>query len=246
MEGINQDGEGGELGVAGARQEYADIVGSLKRRLIFMERSGIKNIGRTRPALAGIYKEVEGCTGCKLGEGGHLQGRVTGYGPAGAAIAFIHGRPFDRLGPDDGASVYSGPEGELLGKIIKSMGLELEAVYLGFAVKCRAADGGAVSAAPPLECVGLLSKELEAVRPKVIVALGPVASGAIFGSADISAMRGRLMALGATKGLATYSPREMLEDAALKKAVWADMKLCIKYLDSRIIGLGGAPIKPSA
>ena len=227
MEDIGLNGGEGFL------EEYADIVNSLTRRLMLMEASGIKDFARVRPCLADVYKEAETCTGCTLGEG-EVE-RVTGYGPPGAAIAFIHGLPFNRSGHDSGpeASIYSGPEGELLGRIIKSMGLSSDAVYLGFAVKCRAAKAapapGSVAA-----CARLLSKEIEALRPKVIVALGPVASGALFGRADVSAMRGRLMDLGGAKGLATYSPAQMLEDGALKKAVWADIKLCMKVLDSRL------------
>ncbi len=220
----------------GFLEEYADIVGSLKRRLMLMEASGIKNIERVRPCLADVYKEVENCTGCTLADGGPA--RVTGYGPAGAAVAFIHGRPFNRSDHDSGpeASIYSGPEGELLSRIIKSMGLSFEQVYLGFAVKCRTAEADVLSdsmADSVAACARLLSKELEAVRPGVIVALGSVASGALFASTDVSAMRGRLMDFGATRGICTYSPGQMLEDPSLKKAVWADMQLCMKVLDSR-------------
>ena len=228
MEGIGLNGGEGLL------EEFSDIVSSLKRRLLLMEASGLREIPRVRPRLADIYKEAETCTGCILGEGDH--GRVTGYGPPGAVIAFIHGLPFNSapVDADGGSGIYSGPEGELLARIIKSMGLETEQVYLGFAVKCRAAEADALSGPVPPECARLLSKELEAVRPGLIVALGPVAAGALFGRAEVSAMRGRLMDLGAAKGLCTYSPGEMLEDPSLKKAVWADIKLCMKVLDSRI------------
>ena len=226
MEGIGLNGGEGFL------EEYAGIVSSLKRRLLLMEAYGIKNFARARPRLADVYKEAETCTGCTLG-GGEVE-RVTGYGPpgGGAAIAFIHGHPFNRSGHDFGpeASIYSGPEGELLSRIIKSMGLETEQVYLGFAVKCRATEADALSGPVPPECARLLSKELEAVRPTLIVALGPVAAAALFGSAEVSAMSGRLMDLGGALGLCTYSPREMLEDPILKKAVWADMQLCMKAL----------------
>lgn len=220
----------------GFLEEYAGIVSSLKRRLLLMEASGIRNFNRVRPRLADLYKEAETCTGCRLGEG--EAGRVTGYGPSEPppAIAFIHGHPFNRSGHDSGpeASIYSGPEGDLLARIIKSMGLETDAVYLGFAVKCRAAEADTLPGPVPPGCANLLSKEIEAVRPTLIVALGPVAAAALFGSTEVSAMRGRLMDLGAMKGLCTYSPREMLEDPSLKTAVWADIKLCMKYLDSRI------------
>ncbi len=210
-------------------EEYADIVGSVKRRLAFASSTGIKNISRVRPSRADIYKEALGCRACSAGKGADAA-RVTGYGSPDAtpAIAFIHGRPFK--GQEQ--SIYSGAEGELLARIIKSMGLETDGVYLGFAVKCR---GGETDVVAP-ECVGLLSRELEAVNPAFIVALGSTASGLLFGSTEVASMRGRLLEFGTARGLSTYSPAEMLEDPSLKKDVWADIKLCIEHL-----GLGARP-----
>ncbi len=218
--------------IGGLLEEYADIVGSLKRRLTLTGSLGIKNIARVRPGLADVYKEAGSCSACTLGEGPEVE-RVTGCGPLdgdgdmdGAAIAFIHGRPFKGAG----SSIYSGAEGELLARIIKSMNLNGGAVHLGFAVKCRGAED--VPVAP--ECVGLLSEELEAVNPALIVALGPTAAGVLFGSTEVGAMRGRLLELGSARGLATYSPAQMIEDPSLKKAVWADIKLCMEYLKERL------------
>ncbi len=213
-----------------SKEEYAEILKGLKANLELMEASGIRDLARVRPALDEVNKEAESCNRCALNKTGDAVN--IGTGSPKAAIFFIHGTPFT---PGEGGSPYSGPEGKLLEKIIRSMGFTPGDVYLSFVVKCSTADAQA-DGGPGAEAIGacshILSSELEAIRPGIMVTLGPVAAGALFGTTDVKAMRGRVMNFGPAKAVCTYSPAQMIEDPALKKAVWADMQLCMKELKS--------------
>ncbi len=217
-------------------EEYAEILRGLKANLELMEASGIKNLARMRPVLEEVNRAAANCNRCALNKTGGAV--VVGTGNPEAALFFIHGTPFT---PGGDGTPYSGPEGELLEKIIRSMGFTPEDVYLSFAVKCAAAadaEGGggdehSVPGPALSACSSILSTELEAIRPRIMVLLGPTATLAILGTTDVSAMRGRLLEIGRTKAVCTYSPAQMLADPGLKKAVWADMQLCIKALKSQ-------------
>ncbi|MCM2324656.1 MAG: uracil-DNA glycosylase [Oligoflexia bacterium] len=113
---------------------------------------------------------------------------------------------------------YDGEAGQLLARMIEAMGLRREDVYL-----CNLLRGH------PNASVALQT-QLDVASPKVIVALGDLASGALLGTSAADEPRGRLAPFRSAKWLRTFHPTELLKNPEYKREAWQHLQLVAKEL----------------
>ena len=135
---------------------------------------------------------------------------------------------------------FVGRAGELLTKIIQTMGFQRSDVFIANVLKCRPnMPAGASGNRPPTPeemetCLPYLRKQIELIQPKVMVALGAVAMQGLFGKTEpMNQMRGRWHAFGSIPVMATYHPSYVLRSQAMsvKRRVWEDMLQVLERLE---------------
>src|SRR4051812_48112725 len=179
-------------------------------------------------ALRLIREDIGDCTRCKL----HAQGRkqiVFGVGNPEAELMFVGEGP--GADEDEQGEPFVGRAGQLLNKMIEAMGLKREDVYIANVVKCRPPGNRTPEREEMDVCSPFLYRQIAAIQPKVIVALGATASKALLGlNEPMSALRGRWHEFRGTKLLATYHPAYLLRDPRQKGEAWKDLQMAMKEL----------------
>src|SRR5512146_3167340 len=183
-----------------------------------------------RPAaLRAIRGEIGDCTRCPL----HKQGRkqiVFGVGSPNADIMFVGEAP--GADEDEQGEPFVGKAGQLLTKIIQTMGLTRDSVYIANILKCRPDTPGqsAGNRKPTPEemqtCIPYLHGQIDLIGPKVIVALGATAVEGLLGKTiGITRLRGNWRTYRSIPLMPTYHPAYLLRNQAMseKRRVWEDM-----------------------
>lgn len=127
---------------------------------------------------------------------------------------------------------FVGRAGQLLTKIIESIGLTRQQVFIANVLKCRPPGNRQPRPDEILNCEPYLKKQIEWIHPKIICALGTFAAQTLLktGSA-ISHLRGRFYEYQGSKVLCTYHPAYLLRNPGEKRKVWEDMKMIKKELE---------------
>jgi len=191
-------------------------------------------------ALKLIREDLGDCTRCKL----HQQGRkqiVFGVGNPHADLMFVGEGP----GADEDAQgePFVGRAGQLLNNMIKAMGIRREDVYIANVVKCRPPGNRTPERDECETCSPFLMRQIAAIKPKVIVALGAVSAKNLLAiNAPMSELRGRFYdfmptGVGASdpnwqgaKHAVAYHPAFLLRDPRQKGEAWKDLQMVMKYL----------------
>ncbi len=168
--------------------------------------------------LAEVAREVNACQRCPL----HLARRkaVPGEGPANARIMFIgeapgfhenvQGRPF------------VGAAGQFLDELLEGIGLKREDVYITNVVKCRP-PGNRDPEPEELEaCMPYLDRQIQAIRPKVIVTLGRYSMSKFVQGVKISQVHGKPFKVRGQLVVPMYHPAAALHQPSLRRVVEAD------------------------
>jgi DNA polymerase len=173
--------------------------------------------------LEALREEIGDCTRCPL----HALGRrqvVFGVGNANADLMFVGEAP----GADEDAQgePFVGRAGQLLTKIIEAMGYARSDVYIANVLKCRPPGNRNPEPIEVDTCQPFLFRQIDVVRPRVVVALGTFAAHALLGTdAPISRLRGRVHDFrGGSKLVPTFHPAFLLRSPDRKRDVWEDMK----------------------
>lgn len=182
--------------------------------------------------------EVRGCVKCNLC---HTRRQtVFGEGDADARLMFIGEGP--GATEDQTGRPFVGRAGELLTRMIAAMGLAREQTYIANVVKCRAFFPGppAKDRAPAPDemaaCASYLERQVEIIRPQVIVTLGVPASQHVLRTRQsMSRMRGQWHAWRGIKVMPTWHPSYLLRregegDLAPKRQTWADLQMVMAEL----------------
>jgi uracil-DNA glycosylase len=171
--------------------------------------------------LKDVRKELGECKRCKL----HRTRRtiVFGEGNEKATLMFIgEGPGYDE---DVQGKPFVGRAGQLLTKIIESINLSREEVYIANIVKCRPPQNRNPEPDEIQSCNPFLAKQISAIQPKIICALGTFSAQTLLKTdAKITALRGKLYDLEGTKVIPTYHPAFLLRNPEKKREVWEDMK----------------------
>jgi DNA polymerase len=177
--------------------------------------------------LAAVREELGDCTRCKL-SGGRIQ-IVFGVGNPKAELVFVGEAP----GAEEDAQgePFVGRAGQLLTKIIEAMGLTREEVYICNIIKCRPPKNRTPEADEILACEPFLLKQLQAIGPKFICALGAPATQTLLQTKEsISRLRGKFAEFHGIPLLPTFHPAYLLRNPSEKKIVWEDMKLLLRRM----------------
>ena len=179
-------------------------------------------------ALRLIREDIGDCTRCRL----HKQGRkqiVFGVGNPCAELMFIGEAP--GADEDERGEPFVGRAGQLLTNMIKAMGLSREEVYIANIIKCRPPNNRTPERDECETCSPFLMRQIEAISPKAIVALGAVAAKTLLAiNAPMSEFRGRWYDFRGTKLAVTYHPAFLLRDPRQKKETWKDLQMVMKFL----------------
>jgi uracil-DNA glycosylase len=185
--------------------------------------------------LERIREDIGDCTRCRLCEQRH--NIVFGDGNARAELVFVGEGP----GHDEDIQglPFVGRAGKLLTQMIEAMGLRRDAVYICNVVKCRPPENRTPEKDEVATCSPFLLRQLEVIRPKVIVCLGNVAAQNLLGTnKSISAFRGQWFDFRGSRLLATYHPAYLLRNPAAKGEVWNDLKKVMAVLGLKIPRIG--------
>jgi len=178
--------------------------------------------GSAADGLAAVREELGDCTRCKL----HGLGRrqiVFGVGNPDADLMFVGEAP----GRDEDIQGFPfvGRAGQLLTKIIEAIALRREDVYIANVIKCRPPENRNPERDEVATCEPFLFAQIDAIRPKVIVALGTFAVRTLLESdAPISRLRGRVYDFRGAKLVPTFHPAFLLRSPERKRDTWEDMK----------------------
>ncbi len=182
-----------------------------------------------RPAaLATVRAEIGDCTRCPLAYAGR-HNIVFADGDPNARLMFVGEGP----GADEDASglPFVGKAGQLLNNMISAMGVKREEVYIANIVKCRPPGNRTPEFVEATTCSQFLVKQIDIVRPQVIVALGSTAATYLLGvRQSLSSLRGRWHASRGSKVLVTYHPAFLLRDPRQKGEAWKDLQMAMLEL----------------
>ena len=220
-----------------------EVIGSVKQMIESEQLAGateimtIRNTGRGKDtsskkmSLSEVEKHVASCSLCSLS--GSRTNPVFGEGSPKADLMFIGEAP----GRDEDLEgrPFVGRAGQLLTKIIESIGLKREDVYIANILKSRPPGNRNPMPDEIAACTPYLLKQIEIINPKVICALGKFAAQTLLGrETPISQLRGKFYEYHGIKLMPTYHPAYLLRNSSGKKDVWEDMKKIAKELGLKI------------
>ena len=171
--------------------------------------------------LASLARIVAGCRNCPLAAS--RSNVVFGEGNPDARLMFIGEGPGfdeDRLGRP-----FVGKAGQLLDKMISAMQFTREEVYIANIVKCRPPDNRVPTPEEAACCIGYLHRQIELIRPEVIVLLGATAVKFLLNTTSgISKMRGRWLSYENIPVMPTFHPAFLLRQESAKREAWQDLQ----------------------
>jgi DNA polymerase len=191
-------------------------------------------------ALQLIREDLGDCTRCPL----HKQGRkqiVFGVGDPATELMFVGEGP--GADEDEQGEPFVGRAGQLLNNMIRAMGIRREQVYIANIVKCRPPGNRTPEREECETCSPFLMRQIVAVKPKVIVALGATAAKTLLAmSSSMAQLRGRFYdfkpagvrsndpSWDGCKLAVTYHPAFLLRDPRQKGEAWKDLQMVMTEL----------------
>lgn len=228
-----------------AQRSLCQMLDELERHVTFLREEGVSMVrgtprkpaanppGPTRIGVGGaselqaIAREVAACRKCQLSA--QRRQAVPGQGQLNPDILFVGegpGEDEDRQG-----LAFVGRAGQLLTRLINRMGYTREQVFIANIVKCRPPQNRKPLPEEVTACLPYLKRQIAALQPKVIVALGAVALEALIAPGiRISRMRGSWQAFGEIPLMPTYHPSYLLRNQSAMWDVWSDMQQVLKQL----------------
>jgi len=181
----------------------------------------------TEPSWETIESEIKDCRRCGLCQGrNHI---VLGEGNRDADIMLVGEGPGgdeDKIGRP-----FVGKAGQLLDKMLASIDMRREDLYITNVVKCRPPGNRTPLEEEAEACMPLLRMQYALIRPKIVVCLGATATRHVYDpEARITRVRGTWMQKNGVWFLPTYHPAALLRDESKKRDVWKDLQsLAEKY-----------------
>jgi len=222
-------------------QKYQEMISNLKSYLDYLKGIGIESLALSENrvshysspsttfslSLQEIQRELGECRRCKL----HRTRRnlVFGEGNEKATLMFIgEGPGYDE---DVQGRPFVGKAGQLLTKIIQSIHLQREEVYITNIIKCRPPQNRNPDPDEIKSCHPFLLKQIDAIHPEIVCALGTFAAQTLLKTtAKITALRGKSFDRAGIKVIPTYHPAYLLRNPERKREVWEDMKQIYEFL----------------
>lgn len=185
------------------------------------------SIGECRAETLDELRCFNPCQGCHSKVGADQ--KVFGEGNPHAQVVFVGERP--TLNDVNAGAPFSGEEGELLDKILFAMGLSRAEVYLCYLVKCTSAQNNHVTPDEVAACEMVLQRQLAAIRPQIVVALGSLPAQVLLNKQqEMSHLRGTWSNYQNIPLIATFHPNDLIRNPVSKREVWDDMKQVLHRL----------------
>ena len=175
-----------------------------------------------------LKARVASCTDCPL----HAKRNQTvfGIGDENADWLFVGEGP----GADEDAQgePFVGQAGKLLDNMLAAIQLKRgQDVYIANLIKCRPTGNRNPEPHEALQCEPYLHRQIELIRPKLIIALGKVAAANLLASdASVASMRGRIHQYRGIPLIVTYHPAYLLRSLADKAKAWADLCFAVRFM----------------
>jgi DNA polymerase len=217
------------------RRDLAQLAASLRLHLSYLATVGLEwlpselvPIVRALPeTLVEIKVDLGECIRCRLhSDRTHI---VFGEGNPSARIVLVGegpGREEDRLGRP-----FVGPAGKLLDQMISSMGWRRQEVYICNVIKCRPPRNRDPLPDEIESCGPFLRRQLRAIRPQAILAVGSFAAHFLLSSQQaISRLRNHVYDFEGIPVVPTYHPAYLLRNPLQKRQAWEDVQLLLSLL----------------
>jgi len=176
-----------------------------------------------------LARQVRACTRCSLCRG--RTQTVFGIGDRHAewmVVGEAPGADEDRCGEP-----FVGPAGQLLNAMLRAIGLAREQVYIANVVKCRPPGNRDPLREEAAECLPYLRRQIDLLRPKILLVVGRIAAQNLLGSdAPLASLRQRVHRFGEARVplVVTYHPAYLLRTPAHKRMAWDDLKFAREAL----------------
>ncbi len=175
--------------------------------------------------LAAMVRE---CTACRLCENRGLA--VPGEGPGDARLVVVGEGPGAK--EDETGRPFVGRAGELLTEILAAIDLPREQVFICNVVKCRPPSNRKPQQDEVDACVPYLYRQIELIKPAVILATGGTAAETLLGTRQsLGALRNKVHEFRGTPLVVTYHPAALLRNPHWKKPTWDDVRIARQLLE---------------
>jgi DNA polymerase len=175
-----------------------------------------------------LNSQICTCLKCPLG---HTRTKfVFGVGNPAASLLLVGEAP----GADEDAQgePFVGRAGQLLNKILEAIRFKREDVYICNILKCRPPNNRTPQGEEVEQCLPYLRKQIELVKPKVILCLGLVAAEHLLGTSEVlTRLRGRVLSFQEIPVMVTYHPAALLRNPNWKRPAWEDVQAVRKLHD---------------
>ncbi len=169
-----------------------------------------------------IAADLQGCPRCKLCQ--NRKNMIVGEGNPRAELVFVGEAPDEQ--EDTDGRPFVGKAGQLLDRMIQAMGLQREQVYICNVVKCHPPGNRDPEVDEIDACAPFLTRQLDIIRPKVVVALGKFAAQTLLQTeTPIAKLRGSFYPYrNGAKLMPTLHPNYLLQNPESKREVWEDLQ----------------------
>ena len=180
---------------------------------------------RFKEVVNHLRQETKTCTACELHKG--KRGDVS-FGNKKSKVMIITDIPdyYDQLS----GRYFSDKTGEIVGKIMKALGLKMEDIYISSAVKCFSAKAIPNQLANILKCSRFIEQEIENLSPKFILGFGENTYRMMHEGNRNDRWRGEIRKHRGINILFTHHPREMIFNQNFKKEAWDDLQKCLPLI----------------
>ncbi|MHA1480883.1 MAG: uracil-DNA glycosylase [Candidatus Thorarchaeota archaeon] len=176
--------------------------------------------------LQSLHDEIKGCTKCPLHE--TRTNAVPGEGPVDAKVMFVGEAPGAK--EDETGRPFVGRSGQILIQLIEDIGLSREEVFITSILKSRPPKNRTPKRAEKEACLPYLEKQIELIKPKVIVLLGGVAISTLIGPWKLSEAHGNFYDGNGRPYFMTYHPAAALRFPKFKDVMKRDFSILKKKL----------------
>ncbi|MFN3386340.1 MAG: uracil-DNA glycosylase family protein [Candidatus Thermochlorobacter sp.] len=180
--------------------------------------------------LTELYTATKDCQKCRLGA--TRKNYVFGEGNEHAKVMLIGEAP--GADEDETGRPFVGRSGELLNKILAAIKFTREEVYIANIIKSRPPNNRSPEPDEIQACLPYLIRQIELIRPKIILALGKVAANTLLGNSQaMNAMRGKVHTWRNIDVIVTYHPAALLRNPNWKRLCWEDVQLLRRLYDEK-------------
>ena len=176
-----------------------------------------------------LKERVAGCTDCPL----HAARKKTVFGVGDEAADWLFVGEGPGAEEDAQGEPFVGQAGKLLDNMLAAIGLKRGAnAYIANVIKCRPPGNRNPEPHEALQCEPYLHRQIELIRPKLIIALGRVAAANLLASeASVASMRGKIHRYRGIPLIVTYHPAYLLRNLTDKAKAWEDLLFAVRTME---------------